>query len=553
MYYQPEIDFKPDEVIDYLRKSRTDDPSLSVEEVLSKHEAILDEWSEKYLGGKVPEENKYREIVSGETIADRPEIKAVLKRIESPKIKAVKVVEVQRLSRGDLEDAGRLIKLLRYTNTLVITPPKTYDLRNEYDRDIFERELKRGNEFLEYQKRIMGRGRLLSVQQGNYLGSLPPYGYEKTVIMEGKKKCHTLKIKEDEAETVKMIFDMYVNQDMGRVNICHRLNELGIKPQRTEFWQQDTIKTILENEHYIGKVRWNWRKTINIVEDGEISKSRPKNKVGEYLLYDGKHEAIISEEMFNAARAKQGRNHRAKSNTKIRNPFAGLLYCQCGRAMSLRTYVKDGVERSAPRLLCDNQVYCKTSSCLYDDVLNSVRNILKENIQDFEVQLKNTNKDSVQLHENIIKTLKNKLKELEAKEISQWEAQADPDPAKRMPQHIFQILNEKLLKERAELEQALQKAYETMPNPTEYEEKLYKLKDALEALDSTDISPEKKNSLLKTCIERIEYRRDKSERIKSQQIMYYSKEEKRTKYTSPLPTGGNWTAPPIELDVKLRL
>ena len=110
--------FKADEILVYLRKSRTDDPLLTVEEVLQRHEAILDEWAEKNLGMKIPEENKFREVVSGETIADRPEVQKVLRMIESPKIKAILIVEIQRLSRGDLEDAGRLIKLLRYTNTL---------------------------------------------------------------------------------------------------------------------------------------------------------------------------------------------------------------------------------------------------------------------------------------------------------------------------------------------------------------------------------------------------------------------------------------------------
>ena len=154
--------FRPDEFLVYLRKSRSDDPLLSVEEVLARHETILDEWCEKNLGAKVPEENKYREVVSGETIADRPRVQEVLKRIESPKIKGVIIVEVQRLGRPDLEDIGRLSKLFRFTSTLVVTPPKTYDLSDEYDRDAFERELKRGNEFLEYQKKIMNRGRLLS-------------------------------------------------------------------------------------------------------------------------------------------------------------------------------------------------------------------------------------------------------------------------------------------------------------------------------------------------------------------------------------------------------
>ena len=153
MYYQPENDFKPEEVLVYLRKSRTDDPTLDVAEILARHETILDEWAEKHLGGKVPEVNKYREVVSGETIDSRPELLNILARIESPATKAILIVECQRLGRPDLEDIGRLSKLFRYTNTLIITPMKTFDLRNEYDREAFERELMRGNEYLEYTKK----------------------------------------------------------------------------------------------------------------------------------------------------------------------------------------------------------------------------------------------------------------------------------------------------------------------------------------------------------------------------------------------------------------
>ena len=538
MYYNPVLELKPEEVIDYLRKSRSDDPTLSVEEVLQRHETILDDWAKANLGGIVPEENKFREVVSGETIDDRPEIQKVLKLIESPKIKAILVVEVQRLSRGDLEDAGRLIKLLRYTNTLVITPPKTYDLRNEYDRDAFERELKRGNEFLEYQKKIMARGRELSVQQGNFIGSIPPYGYDKAIIMEERKKCHTLTPNKDEAPVVQMIFDMYVNQDMGRVTIAHRLNELGIKPRKSELWAQDAIKDILENEHYIGKVRWNWRKTINIVEDGEIRKARPATKVGEYLVYEGKHDAIVSDELFQAAREKQGRNHRAKPNTKVRNPLAGLLYCQCGRAMSLRTYKKDGKERSSARLLCDNQTYCKTSSSLYGEIIDRVSEILEQCIADFEVRLKSNNEDSLKHHTNLIKRLKAKQEELNKKELSQWEKYTEEG----MPKEIFDKLNQKVLKEKEEIQQALCKAYESTPDPVDYEEKLYRFKDALAALKDPDETAAKKNKLLKTCIDRIDYKREKAVRLKGVKGK-----------NNGLKVGGNWSAPEIELDVKLRL
>lgn len=547
------LKLKPEEVLDYLRKSQSDDPNLTVEEVLEKHETLLDEWAEKHLGAKVPEENKFREIVSGETLRERPEINKVLRLIESPKYKAVKIVEPQRLTRGNIEEIGRVMNLLKLTNTVVITPGRIYDLRDEYDWDAFKRELERGNDYLNYYKKIQKRGTDLSLAAGNYVKPIAPYGYDKTIVMDGKRKCPTLKINPEQAEVVRMVFDMYVNQDLGRVTIARRLNELGIKPMKADLWAQDTIKSMLENVHYIGKIKQNERVTITKVENGEYVKTSKRMKIGEYTIHQGKHEPIISEELFEAARAKQGRNHRAKPNTKIRNPLAGLLFCQCGRAMSLRTYKKKGQERSAPRLLCDNQAYCKTTSALYSEVIDHVREALQQCIHDFEVRLKNDNGDAVKTHANLIKRLEAKTEELNKKEIAQWEAQAVPDPAKRMPEHVFKILNEKLLKEKEEVRQALCKAYESMPEPVDYAEKLKRFKDALDALDDPDAPAAEKNRLLKACIERIDYKREKAVRIKSQQERYYDPEQKRTRHRSPLNTGGNWTNPPIELDVQLKV
>ena len=550
MAYSTKLNFTVNEIIIYLRKSRSDDPSLTVEEVLEKHETRLQEWAVNTFGEKIPEENILREVVSGETIDDRPEMLKLLGMIESPKVQAILIVEPQRLSRGDLEDAGRIIKLFRYSNTLICTPNENFDMRDDRDREFFERELKRGNEFLEYQKKIMLRGREQSVKQGNFIGSIAPYGYKKIVVMEGKKKCHTLEIVEEQAEHVRMMFDMYVNQDMGRVSIAKYFNDLNIKAPKGGLWKQDAIKDVLENEHYIGKVRWNWRKTVKVVEEGEVREKRPKTEIGEYMVYDGKQEPIISEELFYAARAKQGRNHRAKPNTKVRNPLAGLVYCQCGRAMSLRTYKnKDGSEKSAPRLLCDNQSYCKTSSCLYQELLDRVCSVLEECIEDFEIRIKNNDDNTIKHHETLLKRLKAKQEELHKKELSQWEKYTEEG----MPKHVFDALNEKVLKEKEEVQQALCKAAESMPMRVDYEEKLCRFKDALEALKDPEVSAAKKNALLKACIDRINYSRPKAERIKSQQTRYYDKELKKTRHTSPLKTGGNWTDPQIELDIKLKL
>lgn len=527
MYSRHEIKLSPEEVLDYLRKSQSDDPLLTVEEVLAKHEAILDRWAEEHLGGKVPEENKYREVVSGETIKDRPEINRVLRRIESPKIKAVKVVEPQRLTRGDLEDIGRLMKLLKHTNTLVITPERIYDLRDEYDWEAIERKLKQGNEYLEYYKKIQARGRLLSVSQGNYLGSVPPYGFDKTTVVDGKRVCPTLKENPEQADVVRLIYDLYVNKDLGRRRIANHLDSLHIKPPKGGRWSQTTVREILTNIHNIGKVRWNWRKHVVVVEDGEFIKQRPVTKIGEYLIYDGRHDGIIDEEMFNATQKKLGKNHRAKRDVKVRNPFVSIMFCRnCGRTI---VYSHDK-GKSAPRLICSNQGHCNTGSCLFDEVLDIVCDTLEKCIEDFEIRLSNDTGDSVKLHAKLIKQLEKKMEDLQEKELSQWESQSDPDPAKRMPQEIFQKLNERLLKEKEEVRQALCKAYEAVPEPVDYEEKVYMFRDALAALRDPDMDAEAKNRLLKECIDRIEYHRDRPERI-----------------------NGSWNNPPIELDIKLRV
>lgn len=536
MYNNPIEKLKPEEVLDYLRKSRTDDPTLSVEEVLSKHESILDEWAMRNLGANIPEENKYREVVSGETIADRPEFQKVLKLIESPTIKAILVVEVQRLSRGDLEDAGRLIKLLRYTNTLIITPMKTFDLQNEYDRDMFERELKRGNEYLEYQKKIMGRGRILSASQGNYIGSKAPYGYYKITVTDGKRKCPTLAINEEETEVVRMIFNSYVNENIGTQTISNRLNELNIKPPENTHWTPDSIRTILENPVYIGLIRWNERKAVLVVDNGEFRKTRPKTPENEMILSKGKHPAIISEELFYAAQDKRGRTHRTSNNRELRNPLASLLFCKCGKAMSYRFDAREIKKNSNdPRLVCNGQRYCGCGSCTVTEVVDFIVDVLRQRIAEFEVEIQKGEDTSYKIHEKLVKSLEKKLADINARELSLWESQVDPDIGGRMPTHIFQSLTDKLVKEREETETALAKAREAVPSPIDYEKRLETFRKALDALLDNEVSVAEKNHLLKACIDRIEYHREPLERL--------SGKHGRGRYTNP----------PIELDVKLKV
>lgn len=530
--------FKNTEVLEYLRKSRSDDPDLSVEEVLEKHEKILNDYAERNLGGRVPEENIYREIASSETIDGRPEMLRLLQAVESPRIKAVLVVEVQRLSRGDLEDAGRLIKLLRYTGTQVITPQKTYDLQDEYGRDAFERELKRGNEYLEYFKKIQARGRLASVQEGNFVGSIPPYGYDKIFVNDGKRKCPTLKINEEQAAVVRTIFDLYVNKDYGYKRICNYLDDMKVPPPKGDYWSASALKDMIDNVHYIGKVKWNWRKTVTTVENQEVIKTRPK--ASEYLIYDGKHEAIIPEELFMAAKEKKGRNNRVKTNFTVRNPFAGLLFCRCGRTMSLKYFLRpDGSEKSAPRFLCENQRHCNSGSLLYSELIERVCQIIKACIAEFEVNMQNTEKDAVQVHRQLIINLEKKMEKLEQKELDQWELRSSGE----MPKAIFDKLNQKIIKEKEDLKQALQNAYESAPEPVDYQERIAKLTDALEALESSDVSAAAKNKYLKAVFERLEYSRERQVRLS---------EAESDKMTGYINMGRGWYSPPFELNATLK-
>ena len=501
--------FYNDETLEYDRKSRFDDPYLSVDEVLEKHARIIDEYARKYLSGPIPEENKYKEVGSGESIDDRPEMKKLLKAIENPKIKAIIVVDVQRLSRGDLEDAGRLIKLLRYTNTFVITPYKTYDLRDEFDRDAFERELKRGNEYLEYFKKISLRGKLDSVREGNYIGSVPPYGFNRIVKENGKKICHTLEERKDQADIVRLVFQWYCNDNIGATAICRRLEAMKAKtPGGTYIWRTQTIFTMLENVHYIGCVRWDWRKTIKIIKDQEIKELRPKAKIGEYLIFNGKHEGIISEELFNKAKEVRGNRHRARTDTTLKNPLSGILICKnCGGKMGYNTYRRKGVEYAKPRVMCHNQVHCKTGSAIYEEVLERVCDSLLNIIDDFEVRVENQKDDSIKLHRDLINRLEKQLEDLNTREKLQWNAKNHPDPEERMPSHIFKELNAELLKEKAEINQALCDAKDSMPEPIDYKERAVTFRETLEILKDPTKDATVKNMHLKRILEKIEYHR----------------------------------------------
>lgn len=500
MYILP--DLKGKEIIMYLRKSRSDDPLLSVEEVLSKHEQMLDDWvaNSAAVRDLVPGDNRLREVVSGETLSSRPRVQELLRRVESPSIKAVLIKEPSRLSRGSLKEIGHIVEILRYSKTLVITPQYTYDLNDDRDRELFERELMRGNEYLEYTKKILQDGKLLAAKSGQYIGQRPPYGYKKISYKDGRKTCRTLEPVPEEVEIVNRIFELY-RSGVGSTGICEILEREHARPPRGKNWSPTTISNILFNVHYLGKVRWNYRKKSLSIEDGEVRRRRLLAE--DYLVFEGLHDPIIEQELWDAVHEIKGKIPKHHTDKQMKNPLAKILYCSCGKAMAYKQNRHKGQNVGLPRLGC-SYVRCRENgSAILQEILDEIAVVLREGIEEFEMRIEQGSDNSAEIHRQLIQRLEKKLVELEELEVKQW----DEKTRGGMPDHVFHKLNAQTVAEIEGVTQALCEAKSAEPEHVDLQDKIITFRAALELLNDPDAPVKELNRLLQACIERIEYSR----------------------------------------------
>lgn len=325
-------------IIIYLRKSREDmidGRYASDEETLSRHEEQLQQWARANLGYEIPPENIYKEVGSGEKIKTRPAFQEVLKQIESESVDGVLVVNCSRLSRGDLVDCGTIIKTFEITNTLVLTPPKIYNLKDKYDKRFFKDELLRGNDYLEMAKELLANGRHWSTSQGKFVGSVAPFGYDKVTCKEmnvADGKGYTLRPNAN-AEYVKMIFDLFCD-GWGFHRIASHLKEIDAPLMNKKPWDHCKVRNVLTTITYTGYLTWGQRTKQERMVDGEIIEYRAKNE--NCPIYKGLHDAIISESQYQIAqeRAKIYGENPTRKDRDTKNPLAGILKCGiCGRAM----------------------------------------------------------------------------------------------------------------------------------------------------------------------------------------------------------------------------
>ena len=505
----------------YVRKSRADieAETRGEGETLTRHiNTLLELAKRRHLNVT----QIHREIVSGETIAARPIMQQLLSEVEEGMWEGVLVMEVERLARGDTIDQGLVAQAFKFSNTKIITPIKDYDPNNEFDEEYFEFGLFMSRREYKTINRRLQRGRLASVKEGKYVGSKSPYGYERVKLE--KDKGFTLKPIPEEADVVKMIYQLYttgeLNEDgtyerIGVSRIARRLNSLKISPRVNDTWSTASLRDILTNPIYIGKIRWNWRKTVKTINNGQVSKSRPRSTADNYFLCDGLHPAIIDESVFNKAQELMNSNPPRPIGVmkSCKNPLSGLVICsKCGRRMVRRPY-----SNGYPDIIMCDTIGCDQVGSFLSVVEKRVLKSLENWLTAYEIEygLNDTNQNEYRMQIEVNKKALERLKSEYQKLNSQLDSCHD-----LLEQGVYSIeqfleRSQKLasrIKEnedkRAELEKQIATDNRRIGS---YVELIPKIKYLLEVYDSLN-SPKEKNDLLKEVLEKVVYTKDKGGR-----------------------------------------
>lgn len=484
----------------YLRKSRADiEAEIKGEgETLARHEHILlDLANSKNLKiGKI-----YREIVSGETIEARPEMKKLLADVKMGKWKGILVVEVERLARGETMDQGIVAQAFKISETKIITPIKVYDPNNEFDEEYFEFGLFMSRREYKVINRRLQRGRLMSVNEGKYVGSIAPFGYDKVKIKGDKG--YTLK-RNQEANIVKMIYDLYAYNDLTLNEITAKLNKMGLKPRKCEEWSISTVKDILVNPVYIGKIKWNARKEVKTYRNGKLVKTRPRNS--DYILVDGLHKAIIDDKTWKIVSAKRSLNSAPViHNNVVQNPLCGLIICaKCGKKMRRRSYSKLSKE---PTLYCSNPKCDNIGSKIYlveEKILGGLRKWLEHYEFDYKEYLQKINHNKLESMEKTILCLEAEIKKEKDKLLNIFSFLEDGTYTKEMFKARSDAVSKNIVRISNSIEEYKAKLVQERIVDKEKNALVPKIENILDVYNLLQTS-EEKNDFLKTILTQVTY------------------------------------------------
>ncbi|NLB29313.1 MAG: recombinase family protein, partial [Clostridiales bacterium] len=248
-----------------------------------------------------------------------------------------------------MSNQGIILDAFKYSGTKIITPDKTYDMSDETDEQLLEfKTFISRQEYRIINKRLR-RGLHEVIRSGGYVANAP-FGYKKATV----DRIPTLEVYEPEARFVRMIFNMYC-RGSGAPTIANKLNSLGSVPRRSSAWNRNTVRHILQNPTFCGKIVWNKKTHIRAGQRGNAKHITLYNPPEKWDVFEGVHEPIISEAQFKLALdIRAGRAFPKYYDGTIKSALAGLVVCaNCGRKMQ-----KMNQHQTAPYLLCNEPGCC---------------------------------------------------------------------------------------------------------------------------------------------------------------------------------------------------
>lgn len=492
----------------YLRKSRADLEleAMGEEETLARHKKILTNLAAKHNISQ-DQITIYHEMVSGDSIQERPEMQRLISDVYTRKYKGVLVVEVERLARGNTKDQGEVAEAFQYSNTHIITPVKTYDPNNEYDQEYFEFGLFMSRREYKTIKRRMEAGKQSSIEEGNYVLPQRTFGYN---ILRKTKKDRILVPNETEVPIVQMIFDWYTEEDRSTQWIAQKLTAMGVPTvYKKSEWSKPTVRDMLTNPCYIGKITWNQQKTVKKLDEETGKLVKKRENTGDIKVYEGKHDGIISVEQFNKAQeiTKNRSRPRTKENVELKNPLAGIMKCcDCGAMIEYIDYASCPSHKwnTAPRFHHQRKIKCKKKSIAVPVVLDALVEALKAYIEDYQLKIEQNDDQSALIrHQEIIKAMEAELEKQKARKrrvMESWEAddgtytRDEFIERKNMYTATIEQLTAKIAEEK-----------KSAPVPVDYEEKIINLHALIDCIKDDSMSAKEKNRFLSQYIDNITF------------------------------------------------
>ncbi|HBH1433087.1 TPA: recombinase family protein [Clostridioides difficile] len=297
--------------------------------------------------------------ISGKNISNRPGIKQLLEDAKNNKFDLVLSWKLNRLSRK-LLDILNIVEFLDKHNVAFRSLTESFETETPSGK----LQLNIMGAIGEFERETIADNVRMSLiaksKEGLWCGGVV-LGYDTVEIPnEGKKRKNTkLQINEKEASTVRRIFELY-SQGYGYKAVVNRINKEGYKTKRNNEFAVATVKEILKNPIYIGKIRYNVRQ--------DWSKKRRNNINQNPIISDGQHEPIIDMETWNKVQVIL--KERSKKHNKIYDsefPLTGILKCPvCGAGMTISRSTskrKDGTKKVLEYYSCGNWKNKGTAVC----------------------------------------------------------------------------------------------------------------------------------------------------------------------------------------------